>query len=175
MNILATLYDLTSTMRHLLDLAQTGEIDQETLEDTIEAMDLTQKSHKKWENNTKVIIELQNKWKEIGAASNKNERKLYKRFRSACDAFFKAKSEFFKTIKKEFAANLEKKKELCATAKKLTENLTQNHLGSTVLDLQFQWKEAGRIPRDQGEELNAEFKKHCDLILSECLSSCRIQ
>ncbi|MGI6470027.1 MAG: DUF349 domain-containing protein [Paludibacteraceae bacterium] len=141
--------------------------EKEAICDKIEAMDLTQKSHKKWENNTKVIIELQNKWKEIGAASNKNERKLYKRFRSACDAFFKAKSEFFKTIKKEFAANLEKKKELCEIAESLKDSTDWKETTEKFVALQKEWKTIGATSKKQSDAVWQRFVTACDYFFDQ--------
>ena len=56
------------------------------------------------------IIALQAKWKTIGYAPQKmNVKKIFERFRAACDEFFKRKAEFFKSIKESMAGNLEKK------------------------------------------------------------------
>ena len=77
MNRLATLYDLTATMRHLLDLAQTGEIDQETLEDTIESMDLTHNIESKIDGYAYVMDEL----KASNERIRNEEKRLAKRRR----------------------------------------------------------------------------------------------
>ena len=55
---MATLYELTDTMKHLLDLAQSGEVDQETIDDTIESMDLTTDIERKIEGYAIVMDEL---------------------------------------------------------------------------------------------------------------------
>lgn len=44
--------------------------------------------------------------------------KIFERFRSACDEFFKRKAEFFKSVKENMSGNLEKKKELCERLKR---------------------------------------------------------
>ena len=65
-----------------------------------------------WEKHSKAIIALQQEWKTIGFAPQKMNVKIFERFRAACDDFFSRKSEFFKQLKQQFAANAEKKREL---------------------------------------------------------------
>ena len=55
---MSTLYELTGTMKHLLDLAQSGEVDQETIDATIESMDLTNDIERKIEGYAIVMDEL---------------------------------------------------------------------------------------------------------------------
>lgn len=55
---MATLYELTDTMKHLLDLAQTGEVEQETIDATIESMDLTTDIESKIDGYAYVMDEL---------------------------------------------------------------------------------------------------------------------
>lgn len=55
---MATLYELTDTMKHLLDLAQSGEVDQQTIDETIESMDLKTDVESKIEGYAIVMDEL---------------------------------------------------------------------------------------------------------------------
>lgn len=55
---MATLYELTDTMKHLLDLAQSGEVDQQTIDETIESMDLKTDVESKIESYAIVMDEL---------------------------------------------------------------------------------------------------------------------
>ena len=55
---MSTLYELTSTLRHLLDLAQSGEVEQEVIDATIESMDLTDDIERKIEGYAIVMDEL---------------------------------------------------------------------------------------------------------------------
>jgi predicted DNA-binding protein YlxM (UPF0122 family) len=48
-----------------------------------------------WKEATQQIIGLQNDWKKIGNAGPKNEQKLWKEFRAACDGFFNRKEAHF--------------------------------------------------------------------------------
>ena len=55
---MSTLYELTETMKHLLDLAQSGEVEQEVINATIESMDLTNDIERKIEGYAIVMDEL---------------------------------------------------------------------------------------------------------------------
>ena len=55
---MSTLYELTETMKHLLDLAQSGEVEQEVIDATIESMDLTNDIERKIEGYAIVMDEL---------------------------------------------------------------------------------------------------------------------
>jgi hypothetical protein len=63
---------------------------------------------------------LQREWKSIGPVPRKHSDKIWKRFRSACDEFFKNKSEFFSSISQVEEENMKKKEELIKTLKELS-------------------------------------------------------
>ena len=69
-----------------------------------------------WDNKTQEVIALQNKWKTIGFAPQKMNVKIFERFRSSCDEFFRKKGEYFKSLKEGMNENLEKKRLLCEKA-----------------------------------------------------------
>ena len=74
---MATLYELTDTMKHLLDLAQTGEVEQETIDATIESMDLKTDVENKIEGYAIVMDEL----KASNERIREEEKRLAKRRR----------------------------------------------------------------------------------------------
>ena len=67
-----------------------------------------------WKVTADQIIQLQKKWKNIGNAGQKNEQRLWKEFRSACDEFFNAKTAHFNEQDKLNEANLATKQDLIA-------------------------------------------------------------
>jgi hypothetical protein len=67
---------------------------------------------KDWKKATDEILSLQREWKTIGFVPYRQSDILWNRFRKACDAFFTAKADFFKDIRKHEAENLQKKEEL---------------------------------------------------------------
>lgn len=70
------------------------------------------KESNEWKNTTAAILNLQKQWKELGNAGQRNEQRLWKEFRAACDVFFAAKETFFKQKDEELVGNLELKNAL---------------------------------------------------------------
>ncbi len=115
-----------------------------------------------WEKHSKAIIALQKEWKTIGFAPQKMNVKIYERFRSACDDFFSRKSEFFKQLKKQFADNAEKKRELIKKAQELTDSTDWKTTGDQFVALQKEWKTIGAVPKKLGDQLWNEFLTACN-------------
>jgi hypothetical protein len=67
------------------------------------------KENTDWKNTSQKIISIQKDWKKLGSAGQKNENRLWKKFRSACDHFFSAKEAHFAEKDKAFEDNLAKK------------------------------------------------------------------
>jgi hypothetical protein len=115
-----------------------------------------------WEKHSKAIIALQKEWKTIGFAPQKMNVKIYERFRTACDDFFSRKSEFFKQLKKQFADNAEKKRELIKKAQELTDSTDWKTTGDQFVALQKEWKTIGAVPKKLGDQLWNEFLTACN-------------
>lgn len=115
-----------------------------------------------WEEKTKEVIELQAEWKTIGYAGHKQNSTIFDRFRSACDAFFSAKAEYYRTIKDEQNGNLEAKRALVEEAEALKDSTEWRKTTNRLIDLQKKWKEVGPIPRKYSEQLWKRFTEACD-------------
>src|SRR4030042_6643866 len=79
-------------------------------------------TYQKWENYSHEIIKLQKVWRTIGFAPKKDNNKIYKRFRDACDSFFNKKREFYNQTKQLLDDNLQLKTDLCIQAEALSES-----------------------------------------------------
>ena len=129
----------------------------------IEAINLKEnKQANDWEEATKTIIEIQGERKKIGFAPQKMNVKIFERFRIANDEFFSKKAEFFKTIKSQYAENLEKKQKLVEKAKALADSTDWKKTGDKLVQLQKEWKTVGFVPRKQGDQLWKEFLAACN-------------
>ncbi len=115
-----------------------------------------------WEEHTKQIIEIQTEWKTIGFAPQKMNVKIFERFRAACDDFFGRKSEFFTTLKKEFAENAEKKKALVEKAQALMDSTDWKATSDKLIALQKEWKTIGMVPKKYGDQLWNDFLAACN-------------
>ena len=119
-----------------------------------------------WKNTTRDLINLQNTWKNVGPVPRKYADKIWKRFRSACDDFFKSKAEFFKNIHGVEEDNLQKKLDLLKKVQEL-ETGTDKQASLTILkEIQREWMEIGHVPIKEKERLQNEFRvamnKHYD-------------
>lgn len=120
------------------------------------------KSYADWDAITKKIIDLQARWKTIGYAPQRMNTQIFERFRQGCDAFFEKKSQFFRDLKDEMAANLARKKELVEQAEALKDSTDWRATSEALVKLQKQWKEIGQVPRKYSEALWKRFVGACD-------------
>lgn len=115
-----------------------------------------------WHDKTEEILALQAKWKTIGFAPQKMNTKIFERFRSACDEFFKRKSEHFKSMKVNMNENLEKKKQMCEKAESLKNSTDWKATAEILNQLQKEWKEIGPVSKKHSETIWKRFVSACD-------------
>ena len=66
------------------------------------------KSNKQWEEATEKVQAIQQEWRTIGFAPKKQNQSIYNEYRELCEAFFKAKTAYYKGVRDEFSENLKK-------------------------------------------------------------------
>ncbi len=120
------------------------------------------KTFNDWEKATKQIIELQERWRQLGFASKKVNNQLFSRFRKSCDDFFRSKAEFYKKIKEGFSVNLEKKKELCERAEAMMDRVDERNAHEVMMALQNEWKTVGSVSRRHSDDIWQRFTKACN-------------
>ena len=136
--------------------------------ETLEAIELDKlTSFKLWDKKTAEVIELQERWKTIGFAPKKSNNKVFERYRAACDRFFQAKSEFYKSTKDTLNANLEKKKALCEQAEALKDSTAWTATANQFIQLQKEWKAIGPVPRKVSDALWKRFIAACDYFFEQ--------
>ena len=139
-----------------------------TLCERIEAIDIDAlKTFAKWDETTKAIIALQEEWKKLGFASRKVNADLFARFRQTCDKFFARKAEFFKAMKEEFAANLEKKIALCEKAEALKDSTDWKKTADKLIALQKEWKTIGPVVKKHSDAVWKRFIAACDYFFDQ--------
>lgn len=119
-------------------------------------------SAKAWDEKTKEVLSLQEKWKSIGFVPRKVNTQIFEEYRSLCDVFFDKKADFFKKQKEEMEANLEKKKALCERAKALMDSTDWKTASDELISIQKEWKTIGTVPRKYSDSLWKEFISACD-------------
>ncbi|MBO5818553.1 MAG: DUF349 domain-containing protein, partial [Bacteroidales bacterium] len=136
--------------------------------ETIESIDVTAlTSFKAWETKTEEVMALQETWKTIGFAPKKSNTRIFERYRAACDAFFLAKSNFYKGMKENLNANLEKKKALCEKVEALKDSTQWTATANELVKLQKEWKEIGQVPRKYSDALWKRFIAACDYFFEQ--------
>lgn len=139
-------------------------LDQKTaLCEAVEAIELDSiTSFNDWNAKTEEITAMQAKWKTIGYAPQKMNVKIFERFRAACDKFFQAKTEYYKSVKEGLNNNLQLKKELCEKAEALADSTDWKATADALVELQKQWKAIGAVPKKYSDSLWERFRAACD-------------
>ncbi|MCB0765727.1 MAG: DUF349 domain-containing protein [Flavobacteriales bacterium] len=117
---------------------------------------------KEWKALTDQVLEYQNAWKQIGFATKKDNERIWKEFRAACNVFFDAKKAHFDKLKDLYKDVRDKKQALVDEAVKLKDSTEWRQTADKLKHLQHQWKEAGSAgPRDENR-LWSKFREACD-------------
>jgi hypothetical protein len=116
----------------------------------------------KWNESTEAVLSLQNEWKTIGRAAEKDNDKVWQEFRSVCDNFFERKKEFYASLNEKFAANRKIKSELISKAEALQNSTDWQKTGLDLIRLQDQWKKHPSNGDKEEPKLYARFRKACN-------------
>jgi hypothetical protein len=113
-----------------------------------------------WKRATDEFIRIQKKWKEIGPVPRKQSDAIWKRFRTACDAFFEHKKEFFNHKDESQEDNLKLKEALIEEVKGFTPTDDSDDNFQKLQDFQHRWNEIGHVPLKDKDRVNQEFRNH---------------
>jgi hypothetical protein len=115
-----------------------------------------------WKKTSEQLVALQKKWKNLGNAGQKNEQRLWKDFRSACDAFFNAKQGFYDEQDKLNETNLVAKRELIS---KIQAYVIAEDKQQALADLKGftnTFNEIGHVPIKEKDGIFTDFKTAID-------------
>ena len=122
---------------------------------------------KEWKKATDRIKKLQEEWKTIGPVPKRHSDKIWKRFRSACDAFFTSKSEHFSGVKGVEEENLRLKKELLERIKAYELKKERSENMEAIKAFQREWMAIGYVPMKQKAALQDEYRKAIDALFDK--------
>jgi Domain of Unknown Function (DUF349) len=111
-----------------------------------------------WKKTSNDLIRMQNEWKSLGPVPKKYSDKIWKRFRSACDEFFNAKSFYFSNLQSNEEGNLNKKIDLIRRLKESQFGPDKNGNLNILKNFQREWTEIGHIPIKEKDKLQNEFR-----------------
>lgn len=119
-------------------------------------------SVKEWEEQTQVVLKIQEEWRKLGFASKKVNTSLFERYRNICDSFFQTKAEFYKAVKEEQNENLAKKIALCEKAEALKDSTDWRSTTDLLVKLQQEWKNIGPVNRKNSNAIWERFRAACN-------------
>ena len=117
---------------------------------------------KEWKKATDQIKKLQEEWKKIGPVPKRHSDKIWKRFRSACDAFFTSKSEHFSGVKGVEEENLRLKQELLERIKAYEIKKGRSENMEAIKGFQREWMAIGYVPMKYKDSTQNEYRKLID-------------
>ncbi len=115
-----------------------------------------------WKNTSQTLIKLQKEWKSIGGARQRQEQKLWKRFRAACDHFFEAKKAHFAEQDKALAENLAAKEALIAEIQGFEPTGEKAKDLETLRGFSARFGEIGFVPFKQKDSIYKGFTSAMD-------------
>lgn len=111
------------------------------------------KSSTDWKKTTDSFISLQKEWKEIGAVPRKKSDQIWKRFRAACDEYFKNR-DANQGPENDFYSNLKAKKQLIEEIRSFSPSEYEADNNDAMRDFSERWNAIGHVPyRDKDKVL----------------------
>lgn len=115
-----------------------------------------------WQKTGLDLIKLQDTWKKYPSGGDKEEPKLFARFRKACNTFFDARKLHFEGVEASHEDNLVKKEEILGRLLQfaLSEDLNANR--DQIRAFSAEWNGAGLVPMKDKKRLNDAFYNKLD-------------
>ena len=117
-----------------------------------------------WRSKTDEIQEIKVEWEAAGLVPRAQADALNKQYWAAYKSFFNRKNDFFKAMDSEKNANVKAKTALIEQAEAALENPDQDAARTTVIRIQKEWKEIGRVPEKLADKLWHRFRAACDAV-----------
>jgi hypothetical protein len=112
-----------------------------------------------WSGTATAYRELMRSWKQAGRADRAAEDELWTRFKTAQDAFFKARSDVLDAKDRELREHVVVKEQLLTEAEKLLPVSDARSARSALRGILERWERAGAVPRDSQERLEGGLRK----------------
>jgi hypothetical protein len=120
-----------------------------------------------WKETTEELKRLQQQWKAIGSAGQRDENKLWNSFREACDAFFTNKKNFFDTLDDRQADNLKAKEEMLKVLDSTTLTGSKDEMLAAIKALNQQWSSIGHVPKNDMARMDDAHRKVLDKLYAQ--------
>ncbi|MFC2176238.1 DUF349 domain-containing protein [Bacteroidota bacterium] len=111
-----------------------------------------------WKETTDKFKRLQNDWKRIGSAGQRDENKLWSKFRAICDAFFEAKKAWYDGMDDRQSANLVAKEALLKTMSATKLSGANDEMLAVIQGFEAEWAAIDHVPKDDVSRIAAQYK-----------------
>jgi hypothetical protein len=115
-----------------------------------------------WKKTTEELVFLQKKWKDCGAATPRDEQKLWQQFRAACDVFFQNKKKHFEGMGERQEENLALKESILSQIEAYQLSGEKNKDISTLKELSTSFMAIGHVPKEKIKDLFDRYHKALD-------------
>lgn len=105
------------------------------------------------------LTKLQKEWKEIGPIPQKYSEALWKRFVTACDAFFERRNAATTSQRTEEQENLKQKREVIEALKAIDTTLPADQQTKLISELTAKWNSIGFVPFKEKDRIYKEYKQ----------------
>jgi hypothetical protein len=115
-----------------------------------------------WQRTGLDLIKLQETWKKYPSNGDKEEPKLFARFRKACNTFFDAKKAHYENLDAFFEQNLAKKEEILKRLSELQLSEDGKANRDSLKAFAAEWNAAGLVPMKDKKRINDAFYNKLD-------------
>ena len=109
-----------------------------------------------WQGTGKELIKLQKEWKDSEFSPARQSNEIWKKFRTACDTFFKARKSHYKKIEKKKEGAYKEKEALVKDLKGFKASSDSKEDIERLKEFSSRWKNTGHIPRNK-MDINDQF------------------
>jgi len=115
-----------------------------------------------WQKTGADLIKLQDNWKKYPSNGDKEEPKLFARFRKACNHFFDARKNYYENLDASFEGNLVAKEAVLTKLNefKLGADNKENH--AQLKAISAEWNAGGMVPMKDKKRINDAFYNKLD-------------
>lgn len=115
-----------------------------------------------WRSRTDELQEIKKEWEAAGQVPRAQADQLNKQYWNAYKAFFNHKNDFFKSLDSEKNTNLQAKYALIEQAEAAQQNPDFDEARTSIIRVQKEWKDVGRVPEKQADKIWKRFRAACD-------------
>ena len=120
-----------------------------------------------WQKTGLDLIKLQDTWKKHPGNGDKEESKLFFRFRKACNTFFDAKKKHFENIEASYDINLLSKEEMLKQFNEFKLSDDNNKNREQLKAFSTEWNAIGMVPMKDKKRINDAFYSRLDAFYDE--------